>query len=84
MGDQATFRTQMDEFGKRFRELVNRLVDELEDMAGEQLGEVKAVMDIVRDENIVAETEGSREFRKKVEGVVRDVVLEMARAGLDA
>ncbi|KAK4460492.1 hypothetical protein QBC42DRAFT_298555 [Cladorrhinum samala] len=77
MGSQATFRTHMHEFRRQFVQLVQEFEKKLHKMADEQLGEINALLGMVRGENVVAETEGDREFRQMVKDVVADVVLEM-------
>ncbi|KAK4161389.1 hypothetical protein QBC43DRAFT_323938 [Cladorrhinum sp. PSN259] len=79
LGDQSTFQSHMREVKKRFQALANELEGKVHSAVDDQYAEIKGALDIVRDENVVEESEVDLEFRDRVKSVVEDVVLEMER-----
>ncbi|KAK3994289.1 hypothetical protein QBC44DRAFT_322976 [Cladorrhinum sp. PSN332] len=79
LGSQEIFHTQVRELRQRFRVLVDGLEEKVNSAVCDHLGDIDKVLDIVRNENEVAECEVDLEFRSRVKGVVEGVVLEMRR-----
>ncbi|KAK4220911.1 hypothetical protein QBC38DRAFT_493173 [Podospora fimiseda] len=82
LGSQDIFHTQIREMRWRFGALVDDLENKVEEAVDEQLREIDQVLNIVRNENAVAECDVDVEFLERVKGVVEEVALEMRRIGV--
>jgi len=69
----------MRQWRKKFNELVDEVQDDIAAAVATHLGVIGESLDMIRSENIALESEGNPEFRRRVEGAVRDGSAEMQR-----
>lgn len=64
--NEATFENMMRELRRCFKDHSLGLRQELDDLVSTHLGDIKATLDLVREENAAEESERDPEFRQRV------------------
>ncbi|KAF2462919.1 uncharacterized protein BDR25DRAFT_298822 [Lindgomyces ingoldianus] len=80
-GSPSLFNDHRHDCKKRFRRIASGLQEKVDEVVNQQVGLVEADLQMLRDENVVLESERDPEFRRRVEVEVERVKGEVDRIG---